>query len=168
MRVNITWEGRAIQTQFSPCTLSADGEFTGNLDFTVRFSESMAASDVTCHLCLRLEGTEIGQLLDVVSCTDAPDGVTFHLSMHDDSFNDGGFVSPDFEGQQATVIWQDGTVETRIAGLPIRVDYGEGEPTPPWPVVKPRAARRQRHVVMQHNASGLSVKLRWFSPGTVG
>lgn len=72
MQVTIQVEGNPVEMQFNDCVLYTSGEFGGNIDFQIAFSEPVPDQEVIENLRLRMPGKK--KLLDVTAFGDL-DGV---------------------------------------------------------------------------------------------
>ena len=72
MPVTIQVEGNQVQAQFNDCVLYTSGEFGGNIDFQITFSEPVPDQEVIENLRLRMPGKK--KLLDVTAFGDL-DGI---------------------------------------------------------------------------------------------
>ncbi len=72
MKATIPVDGRSVEVEFRNCILCTSGEYGGNIDFNVVFSESVPDETVLENLRLRIPGKET--LLDICA-TGELDGV---------------------------------------------------------------------------------------------
>tara|TARA_B110000116_G_C16732656_1_gene534464 strand:- start:337 stop:849 length:513 start_codon:yes stop_codon:yes gene_type:complete len=72
MQATIQIDGNPVELQFHDCVLFTSGEFGGNIDFQIAFSEPVPDQEVIENLRLRMPGKK--KLLDVTSFGDL-DGV---------------------------------------------------------------------------------------------
>ena len=77
MKATIHVDGRSVQAEFSECILHISGEFGGNLDFSVRFSEPVPTEKVLQNLRLKLPDKE--RLIDVAGYGEIVGGLEINM-----------------------------------------------------------------------------------------
>jgi hypothetical protein len=103
-------DGRKVQVTVSDVTLDVDeGEFRGNINFDLSFSEPVSSSDVQQNLRLRITSREIRESLDIVGYGETSDG--FAVGMYWDTFHKNDLRDTEIPND-IELVWEDSDVQS--------------------------------------------------------
>lgn len=116
MTATIVVGGRALGLEFTEATFHSRGEFAGNLDFSVRFSEVVPTKAVLGNLRVQIPGRR--RLIDIAGYREIPRGI--QVTVYTELAPPGHVIVPGAVPTTAEVYWLEQSKERPIGSLRVR------------------------------------------------
>ncbi|MBI5884971.1 MAG: hypothetical protein HZB85_00065 [Deltaproteobacteria bacterium] len=106
--------------EFTEALLHLTGEFSGNLDFSVKSSGMLSTKAVLKNLRVRMPG--MGQLVDVAGHMTTPSGVD--VTVYSELMPPGKDIPADRVPESVEIFWLEQGKDEPVGNLPIRTEKG--------------------------------------------